>query len=109
MTSTMIMVSEETARHLDALSFAASTDGKLRALLIAEYRRQFARHDMVDRILRQKYKMTFEEFEQQRIVEQEGYSWEVESDAIEWDFAVSGIRTMHRKLAELEETLPDAT
>ena len=35
------------------------------------------------------------------MVEQKGFAWDVESDAIEWDLAASGIRTMQRKLAEL--------
>jgi len=29
--------------------------------------------------------MTFDEFEEQNIVEREDYTWDVESDAIEWD------------------------
>gem|GEM_PF-3976511 len=32
-----------------------------------------------------KYGMTFDEFEEQNIVEREDYTWDVESDAIEWD------------------------
>jgi len=51
--------------------------------------------------------MSFEEFERRHIVGEQGYTWEVESDAMEWDLAVSGIRTMRRKLMELQGEASD--
>jgi len=45
--------------------------------------------------------MDFEEFEQRNIVRERNFGWDVESDAIEWDLAVNGIKTMRRQLAEL--------
>lgn len=98
-----IVVSERTARHIESLPLEINTDGKLRALLESEYRRRLSLYSLTNRVLKKKYGMTFDEFESQRIVERRGYSWEVESDAIEWDLAMSGTRTMQRKLAELIE------
>jgi hypothetical protein len=45
--------------------------------------------------------MTYEEFEARNLVKERGYSWEVESDAISWETAVDGMKTMQRKLEEL--------
>lgn len=99
---TTIVVSKETAQHLESLPLGRDDlDSKLRALLEAEYRRRLSRYSLTDRMLRQKYGMTFEEFEARHLVKERGYSWEVESDAIAWETAVDGIKTMQRKLEEL--------
>jgi len=106
--SRTITISEDIVRHLDSLPpSGADVEAKLRALLEAEYERRLMRYSMTDQQFQKKYGMTFEEFERQRIVRERGYSWEVESDAIEWDLAVSGIRTMRRKLMELRGKAPD--
>ena len=54
-----------------------------------------------DRQLSQKYGMDLEAFERQDATKGRDYSWEVESDAIAWETAVDGIRTMERQLNEL--------
>ena len=38
--------------------------------------------------------MTFNEFVARRVVQQQGYSWEVESDAVNWETAIGGIMTI---------------
>lgn len=70
-------------------------------MLEAEYRRRLARYSLTDRQLAQKYHMSFEEFEQQRITEQRDYTWEVESDAIAWETAVDGIRAVQQQISDL--------
>ncbi len=67
-----------------------------------ELRRRLARYQLNDRLLREKYGMTLEEFETAQMVEQRGYSFEVENDHQDWDQAVDGIRTIERQLAVLE-------
>ncbi len=101
--STTITISNKVAHHLDALSFGRPNNAnqKLRLLLEAEYRRRLARYNLNNRQFSRKYNMTFEEFERQQITKQQGYSWEVESDAMEWEQAVDGIRTVQRQLAGL--------
>ena len=108
--SVMIAVSEQIAEHLNQLpltSNRADPDSKVRALLEAEYHRQLSHYRQIDRQLSEKYGLTFEEFQRQQIVKQRGYSWDVESDASEWAFALSGIRTARRKLTELLGKAPD--
>ncbi|MBS1248961.1 MAG: hypothetical protein MAG431_00532 [Chloroflexi bacterium] len=101
MSNQTIQISSRVAKHIEDLPLKKTTDGKLRALLEAEYRRRLSQYNMTDRLMREKYDLNFDEFERQQIVKQQGYTWEVESDAIEWDLAISGINTMQRKLAEL--------
>jgi hypothetical protein len=53
--------------------------------------------------------MNFEAFERQQVTKQQGYTWEVESDAMAWETAIDGIRTMQGqsvKLNLLNEVLP---
>lgn len=78
-------------------------DTKVRSLLESEYLRCLKRYRRQDRLLAQKYEMTFEEFVERRIVKQKGYAWDVEQDAMDWETAVSGMETMKRKLQELRE------
>jgi hypothetical protein len=97
-----LVVSARTAEHLESLpSDEPDVDGKLRTLLAAEYRRNLARYSLTDRRLRKKYGMSFEEFEQRNVVRERNFVWDVESDAIEWDLATNGIKTMRRRLAGL--------
>jgi hypothetical protein len=48
--------------------------------------------------------MAFEDFAAKRVVRETGYAWEVESDAMDWETAVGGIRMLERKLRELRES-----
>jgi len=79
-------------------------DTKVCFLLEAEYLRRLGRYRRLDRILAQKYEMTFEEFLTHRVVQQKEYAWDVETDAVDWETAVSGMRTMERKIQELRES-----
>ena len=101
--SVTLTVSNEIAQHLNDLSFGKTEDvnEKLRDLLISEYRRRLSRYGLTDRQLTRKYNMNFETFEKQQMTKQLGYTWEVESDAIAWETAVDGIRTMKQRLANL--------
>jgi hypothetical protein len=77
-------------------------DTKVRLLLEAEYLRRLGRYRRLDRTLTQKYGMTFEEFTEARVVQQKGYTWDVEKDARDWETAVDGMKTMERKLQALQ-------
>ena len=76
-------------------------DTKVRLLLEAEYLRRLGRYRRLDRTLTQKYGMAFEEFMERRVVQRDGYTWNVETDAMDWETAVDGMRTVERKLEEL--------
>ena len=101
--SVVTTLSDTVVQHLSALSFgeARSINDKLALLLEAEYRRRLTRYSLTDQQLAQKYRMRFEDFERQRITEQRGYTWEVESDAMAWETAVDGLRTVQRQLSDL--------
>jgi hypothetical protein len=73
----------------------------VRLLLEAEYLRRLGRYRRLDRTLTQKYGVTFEEFVSRRVVQHKGYTWEGETDAMDWETAVSGMRTLERTRREL--------
>lgn len=102
MTVTLV-ISNEIAQQLAGLHWAESeqVEEKLTKLLEAEFRRRLARYAITDRQLRQKYGMSFEEFEQKEMTRQKDYVWDVESDAIAWETAVDGMSTVQRQLREL--------
>lgn len=101
--SIVTTLSDTVVQHLRDLPFgeANNLNDKLTFLLEAEYRRRLARYSLTDQQLAQKYQMSFEDFERQRSTEQRGYTWEVESDAMAWETAVDGLRTVRQQLSDL--------
>ncbi len=77
------------------------TEDELTYLLKRDYLRRLTRYKMTDGYYSDKYKMDFESFESANIIQREKYSFEVESDAQEWELAIDGIKTVERKLREL--------
>ncbi len=100
-----LILHEQTQRLLeDPLLGDQTVDTKVRALVEAEYVRRLARYRQTDHDLTLKYGLTFHEFNARRMVQLEGYTWEVEQDAMNWETAVSGIETLNAKLNELRAT-----
>lgn len=80
---------------------ATSADVSLRQILASEIRRRMNRYELTDRRFRHKYRMRFEEFRDQRVVEKQGYSFEVESDYCDWEMSVTGLAALRKQLARL--------
>ncbi len=100
----MAEISYYIVKHIDFLEQGAKPlESKLEDILKHEYRRKLSRYHSTDRILRKKYQMDFEAFEEQGMVERLNYSLEVETDADDWEMALDGISTMTRQLNELKE------
>ena len=74
------------------------SNDELVEMLRREYLRKLTRYRLTDEFLRKKYGMTYEEFEKENVVAKRDFSWEVESDAQEWEMAIDGINTCLRKL-----------
>jgi hypothetical protein len=81
------------------------TEDELTYLLKRDYLRRLTRYKMTDGYYRDKYKMDFESFESANVIQREKYSFEVESDAQEWELSIDGIKTVERKLRELLPSL----
>ncbi|GFP40184.1 hypothetical protein, partial [Candidatus Hakubella thermalkaliphila] len=64
--------------------------------------RRLAHYENLDRGFQKKYGVSFEEFEEKNVVKKKGFSWEVESDAMAWEQAVDGIKTMRTRLEDLD-------
>jgi hypothetical protein len=97
---------QKTTRQLleEPLIEGQDVDAKVRLLLRSEYLRRLGRYRHVDRLMVSKYGMQFDEFVARGMVKEKDFSWEVESDAMNWETAIGGIKTMERKLRELHET-----
>lgn len=77
------------------------TEDELKEVLRRDYKRRLTRYRITDDFYRKKYGMDYENFEKTNIVERRGYTYEVESDAQEWELALDGIITVEKKLKEL--------
>lgn len=86
---------------LNSLEPGAAPKQQVIRLAEQELRRRLARYQLTDRLFRQKYGMTLEEFEAAEVVKTLGYSFEVENDHQDWDLAADGIQTVERQLASL--------
>jgi len=78
------------------------SEDELREMLKREYLRRLTKYKLTDQSFQEKYGMNFEEFEQENMVAKKGFSFEVESDAQEWELAIDGIKTCQEKLGELQ-------
>ncbi len=72
-------------------------------LVINELRKRLAEYKLMDKIFRERYKMDFEEFKRRRVVEELGYSFDVEEDYCDWELAIDGIKTIADELKKLEK------
>jgi hypothetical protein len=99
----MSVIEKKFKDHIQFLNPEEKDPGKiLYNLLVNEYKRRIAHYQNIDRIFRKKYAMSYSEFIQKNIVKKENFSWNVESDAMDWEQAIDGIETMKQKLQELE-------
>lgn len=64
---------------------------EIREALINEYRRRLIRYKMVDESMKKKYGMSFSKFESSNVVKERKFSWDVESDAMEWEHVLEGV------------------
>ena len=95
---------DQTVQWLEEAPISGQTlDDKVRQLLQAEYLRKLGQFHRADMVLSRKYGMDFRRFVGQRVVEKKHYCWEVETDAMDWETAISGIQTIERRLAVLRE------
>lgn len=75
---------------------------EIKDALLNEYRRRIIRYRMTDEMMKNKYGIAFNEFEARNVVREQNYSWHVESDAMEWEHAIEGLRYANEKLTELQ-------
>lgn len=106
----MLHIKERLCEHLRFLNPASRDENqRVLELLYTEYRRRLAQYENLDRTLRTKYGLTFRQFEQRNVVRQHNFSWEVESDAMAGEQACDGIKTLKRRLKELDALAQEQT
>ena len=77
------------------------SEDELKYLLRRDYLRRLTRYRITYDFFKKKYNMDFESFEKANIVDKQNYTFEVESDAQEWELAIDGIKTVDKKQKEL--------
>mgnify|MGYP001064380215 CR=1 FL=1 len=60
--------------------------------LIYNYRRRLAIYKLTNEKMKKKYGMDFEEFERRNVVKEKDFSWDVESDSMEWEHSLAGLK-----------------
>ena len=99
-----IALLDQTVQWLEEAPISGQTlDDKVRQLLQSEYLRKLGQFHRADMVLSCKYGLDFRQFMVQRVVEEKHYCWEVETDAMDWETAISGIQTIERRLSVLRE------
>ncbi|MFZ2634077.1 MAG: hypothetical protein WA081_14420 [Desulfosalsimonadaceae bacterium] len=76
---------------------------EIKDALLNEYRRRIIRYRLLNEMMKKKYGMTFEDFELKNIVKEQDFSWQVESDAMEWEHAIEGLRYASQKLKGIQQ------
>ncbi len=97
----MGVLSKQIVHLVAQLEPERDTHNALERLLENEMIRRLNRYQFTDRTLRRKYEMSFAEFKERRVVEKQGYSFDVESDFWDWEMALDGIETIETMLANL--------
>jgi hypothetical protein len=101
----MAAISERLIDIINELEQGETLEARLARLAEYEIRRRLARYQLTDRLMREKYGMSLEEFEAGDMIRKLNYSFEAENDHQDWDLAIDGIRTMQRRLSELRGSL----
>ncbi len=78
------------------------SEKELQELLRDDYLRKLGRYKLIDESFRGKYGMTYKKFERKNVVAARNFSWDVESDAQDWELALDGIKTYQKKLKALK-------
>lgn len=99
-----ISLSDKVLKFISELEIEGDINRKLEHLIEKELIRRLARYQLTNRLLKEKYGMSFDEFKKNRIVKKQNYSFEVESDFWNWEMALDGIETIKRKLKVLKES-----
>ena len=100
----MHTIADRIVKTIDGLEPAGDLNAKLERLVENELLRRLARYELVDRRLSRKYGMSLGEFKENRVVEKEGYSFQVESDFWDWEMALDGIGTVQAMFKALKGT-----
>jgi len=98
----MQAIADRMVTLIDHLEPEGDLEFKIERLVEGELHRRLARYQLVDRQLFRKYGLSFQDFKVNRVVEQKGYSFEVETDFWDWEMALDGIATVQDMLGSLK-------
>lgn len=77
---------------------------ELKEVVLSEYERRLVLHKLIDERFKKKYGINYAEFERKNVVKEKGFSWEVESDAMEWEHAIESIQSLKERIHKIKES-----
>ncbi len=77
------------------------SEDELKEVIRRDFVRKLTGYRLTDDSYKKKYNMDFPSFQKANIVEKQNYSFDVESDAQEWELAIDGIETLTKKLKDI--------
>ncbi len=77
------------------------SEDELKEVIRRDFVRKLTGYRLTDDSYKKKYNMDFASFQKANIVEKQNYTFEVESDAQEWELAIDGIETLTKKLKDI--------
>ncbi|MGR3220681.1 MAG: hypothetical protein ACUZ8H_12830 [Candidatus Anammoxibacter sp.] len=73
------------------------SEKEIEVAVLGEYEKRFVLYKLANEQFKRKYSMDFEGFEKRNMIEEKGFSWEVEKDSMEWEHAVERYKIYGRK------------
>jgi len=71
-------------------------------MLRRNYMQRLIQYQTTAEAMCQKYGVNYEEFVGRNVIAEKNFAWKIESDSQDWEMTLDGIRTMQRKLSEIE-------
>lgn len=75
---------------------------ELKEVVLSEYERRLVLYKLIDERFKKKYLMDYQEFERKNVVKEREFTWEIERDAMEWEHAVEGIKSLQEKITKIK-------
>lgn len=76
---------------------------ELKEVVLSEYERRLVLYKLIDERFKKKYLMDYQEFERKNVVKEREFTWEIERDAMEWEHAVEGIKSLQEKITKIKK------
>ena len=101
----MLAIEDSGLQHtLQLLEPGTDPEEAIINLFLEKARRNYFKYQIIDRQLRRKYKMSFDEFSRSKLMEEP--SFEVEQDFFDWDMAITGISDMKTEIEKILQNKP---
>jgi len=96
-----VSVPSDLVEVLKVLERSKPIEESLRKLAVQEVKRRILKYELMIRVFESSYKMSFQKFEEQDMVEKLGHTWDVERDYFDWELATTELKSFKEILRRL--------